>query len=129
VNVVVIRKVNGVIVEHTIDGVSQPISGSVNSGSLGLGRPGGKNSVSLAQTPSRKATAFEKVRNAAGATGRAIRAKARGEKVRVTDDEQERRLAICRSCPHFSGGTCDKCGCVARWKTRLATESCPIRKW
>jgi hypothetical protein len=51
----------------------------------------------------------------------------------VSDTEQTRRLAICRACPEFDAepGRCRQCGCIGRWKTRLATEHCPLDppKW
>jgi len=43
--------------------------------------------------------------------------------------EQERRLAICQACANFRDGTCTLCGCVARFKKKLASEHCPIGKW
>jgi hypothetical protein len=49
----------------------------------------------------------------------------------VDDAEQARRFEICRSCDSFdrSQGRCILCGCVARWKARLASQDCPIGKW
>lgn len=74
-------------------------------------------------------SAIQKARNALRASGRVIKATAKGEKITISKEEQERRMAICVACEHFNGKTCDLCGCVARWKTKLATESCPIGKW
>lgn len=82
-------------------------------------------SVSLAQ----------KAKNAIGAAGRVAKSAAaslsRGEspKVRVSKEERDRRLAICQRCEFFNGRSCEKCGCIAKWKTKLATESCPVGKW
>lgn len=39
------------------------------------------------------------------------------------------RLNTCKTCEHFKGGICDKCGCVIFIKARLATSQCPIGKW
>lgn len=69
------------------------------------------------------------ISNAAGAAGRVIKAKASGQKVTVSDNERDRRMAICYICEFFTGTSCEKCGCVARWKTKLATEKCPMGKW
>lgn len=41
--------------------------------------------------------------------------------------EQDRRMAICRTCEFFDSGQtrCRKCGCHASLKARIATEHCP----
>lgn len=70
------------------------------------------------------------------AVGRVVRALANGEPVRVSSEERERRLAICRSCEfwreagNLGFGECkhSKCGCT-RLKHGLATETCPLGKW
>jgi hypothetical protein len=45
--------------------------------------------------------------------------------------ETKRRLAICLECPEFDPkqGRCKICGCVAKLKSRLASDHCPINKW
>jgi hypothetical protein len=69
------------------------------------------------------------VGNALGAAARFV---ASGGAV-VSEEEQARRLAICGQCEHFDAeaGRCKVCGCIARWKARLATEHCPLPepKW
>ena len=69
--------------------------------------------------------------NAVGAAGRAIAAVASGEKVVVSTEEQERRLAVCHGCDRFDAkqDRCSACGCFSRWKSILATEVCPLSKW
>jgi hypothetical protein len=57
-------------------------------------------------------------------TGAVVRFVASGGKM-TTPEERERRLQICRECPHFSGSKCSICGCISRWKARLASEHCP----
>ena len=48
----------------------------------------------------------------------------------VSSEEQERRLNICRGCPHFvNNSRCMKCGCAMNWKTKLSGGKCPIKKW
>ena len=69
--------------------------------------------------------------NAVGAAGRAIAAVVSGEKVVVSTEEQERRLAVCHGCDRFDAkqDRCSACGCFSRWKSILATEVCPLSKW
>jgi hypothetical protein len=74
-----------------------------------------------ASAPSSSPPLAEQAANLAGAAARFV---ASGLKT-VTPEERERRLQICRDCPHFRGGKCSLCGCIARWKARLASESCP----
>jgi hypothetical protein len=96
------RHVNGELVEHTIDGVDQL-------------------NLSLAQ----------KAKNLARAGGRVVKAVVKGRRVVVSDEERDSRLEICQGCEFFSGMTCLKCGCIALFKSRLATEHCPLvpPKW
>lgn len=52
-----------------------------------------------------------------------------------SDEERERRFAICQGCEFFDGKACTKCGCpVAREKRFVsklawASEKCPVGKW
>jgi hypothetical protein len=93
--------INGELVEFTIDGVTQPLGG---------------RSV---------------LKNATGAAFRVAMATIKGEKVKASASEIERRMDICRDCQHFqeSPMKCRKCGCYLNLKTRLETEHCPIQKW
>ncbi len=70
-----------------------------------------------------------KAANLLSASGRAARAVFTGNKVVVSDEEKARRLGICAVCEFYTGTRCRKCGCVMRFKARLATEHCPIAKW
>lgn len=72
---------------------------------------------------------IEQAGNALRAAGRIIKAVVGGKKVRVSKDEQQRRLTICQGCDRFVNGKCLDCGCVGRWKSWLATERCPLGKW
>ena len=74
---------------------------------------------------------LEQLGNAAAAAGRLIGAAVTGQAVAVSQEEQDRRLAICGGCEQFDPqqGRCRKCGCVGRWKSQLATEQCPLGKW
>lgn len=50
---------------------------------------------------------------------------------RVQTEVAEKRLEICRGCPHFIKATtqCKECGCFMTAKTKLPNASCPIGKW
>jgi Family of unknown function (DUF6171) len=72
---------------------------------------------------------MEMAKNAVLAAARTSKQIASGKRVMVSGEEQARRLAICKACEFFTGSRCLKCGCVIRWKSRLATEHCPIQKW
>ncbi len=71
--------------------------------------------------------------NVASAAGRAISGAVQGERVARSVEEQGRCLVICQSCDQWdlARGRCRVCGCIGRWKTRLATEHCPLDppKW
>jgi hypothetical protein len=49
----------------------------------------------------------------------------------TNQDEIQRRLEICYTCPAFRKSTqqCKKCGCFMKLKTRLKEAHCPIGKW
>jgi hypothetical protein len=81
-------------------------------------------------------TMLQKATNMTKAIGRLAGAVAKGNPLRVTDEERDRRLAICRGCEYWNEGgniglgECrhSKCGCT-RFKHGLTTERCPIGKW
>ncbi len=75
-------------------------------------------------------TLSKNVSNIARAAGRVVKAIVTHKSIRVSDEEKERRLSICRDCEFYTAnGRCEKCGCFIRFKTRLETEHCPIEKW
>lgn len=43
----------------------------------------------------------------------------------ATEEQQNERLEICRSCPYFADGKCGICGCVMRLKVKAANVVCP----
>jgi hypothetical protein len=50
----------------------------------------------------------------------------------VTDEERDRRLAICGGCEfRTEAGTCRKCGCGLKTKASWALQHCPLNppKW
>jgi len=78
-------------------------------------------------------TLLKKVQNAAGAAGRVVKAAAQGKAVRVSEEEQNKRLAICKTnqCGQYDSvkNVCKICGCLLKFKTMLATEKCPKGFW
>lgn len=50
---------------------------------------------------------------------------------RATDEVQEQRHLVCKSCPELIKLTkqCKKCGCFMDIKTKLMAAKCPIGKW
>lgn len=69
--------------------------------------------------------------NAGKAMLRTIVASVSGESIRVSNEEQDRRMELCRQCEFYVSkqDRCKKCGCKARFKARLTTEHCPIDTW
>ena len=72
----------------------------------------------------------EQIKNA----GRAARDFTKSGFKFATDEEYERRMAICRPCKFWKNikgpliGRCMKCGCSGL-KQKLAVSSCPIKLW
>jgi heterodisulfide reductase subunit A-like polyferredoxin len=73
------------------------------------------------------------LKNSATAAARAAGAISEGKELKVSDEEKEKRLAICNSCPHkeelIGQPRCGACGCFLKLKASLATEKCPKDKW
>ena len=64
-------------------------------------------------------------KNAVSAVGQAIK-----NPTPVSNEEKERRLAICHACEFLvDGKRCLKCGCTVKWKALLEAWHCPISKW
>ncbi len=53
------------------------------------------------------------------------------QKEKVSEDESNRRLDICKQCPELIQVTnqCKKCGCIMPIKVKLKEAVCPIGKW
>lgn len=51
----------------------------------------------------------------------------------VSEEEYQRRIAICQACAFLKNNTCLKCGCNVignvLTKSRWQTESCPLKLW
>lgn len=48
---------------------------------------------------------------------------------RASDDEYERRLAVCRECEKLIGATCEACGCYVEFRAAAKHSRCPYKKW
>ena len=51
------------------------------------------------------------------------------EKDRVSSDEYERRLAVCKACELLNAGTCGACGCYVELRAIAKVGKCPHKKW
>ena len=47
----------------------------------------------------------------------------------VSDEEYERRLAICKECEKLNEGTCLACGCYVELRAAAKAAHCSHRKW
>ena len=47
----------------------------------------------------------------------------------ASQEEQDRRLAICHGCEQWDEGRCRICGCHLAAKVKMKTGHCPIGKW
>lgn len=47
----------------------------------------------------------------------------------VTEQEYERRLAVCKECDRLNAGTCNACGCYVELRAAAKISHCPHRKW
>lgn len=52
-----------------------------------------------------------------------------GKRRKVTQEERDKRMSICRGCEFLRGLRCAKCGCNMNIKTRLVSGNCPMGKW
>lgn len=60
-----------------------------------------------------------------------VQSVAAGNTLRITDQEANDRLNICKTCDFFNANQtrCNKCGCFMAIKTYLKAEKCPLGKW
>ena len=70
-------------------------------------------------------------RNFAQSVVRNVQSVAAGNPLRLTEQEANIRLEICKGCEFFNSAQqrCNKCGCFMAIKTYLKAEKCPIGKW
>ena len=52
-----------------------------------------------------------------------------GEDAKVSDEEYERRLGICKECEYLWEGTCNKCGCYVELRAATKLSDCPYHLW
>ena len=55
----------------------------------------------------------------------------KGNQLFASEEEQNRRMEICKACDQFSQEDirCRKCGCYLQQKTSLTASKCPLNKW
>lgn len=48
-----------------------------------------------------------------------------------SDEEQARRLEICKGCDKYDviNNRCFECGCYMAWKSKMESSHCPLDKW
>ena|SRR5208283_5166075 len=88
-------------------------------------------SLETGQKPIEYPSLFQQATNLAHAAGSVVASIVRGESASISQEEQDRRLTICRQCEFWDAAQerCSKCGCFGQWKTWLASQQCPIGKW
>lgn len=69
----------------------------------------------------------QRVANLGQSIVRNAKAVLRGQPLKETDEEAQRRLSVCRACPKFMQPyqICSICGCFMKAKTYLRAEKCP----
>ena len=84
--------------------------------------------------------ASQMIRNLAVDHWKSLKSWLKGSQVITTQEEAERRWAICKQCPHLlydetnpdtnkKDGRCTHCGCFMNGKVHYAVAECPIDKW
>ena len=84
--------------------------------------------------------ASQMIRNLAVDHWKSLKSWLKGSQVITTQEEAERRWAICKQCPHLlydetnpdtgkKDGRCTHCGCFMNVKVHYAVADCPIGKW
>lgn len=55
----------------------------------------------------------------------------KGNQLFASDEEQKRRMDICRKCAYYSEEDvrCRSCGCFLNQKTSLNASKCPLNYW
>ena len=48
---------------------------------------------------------------------------------RVSIEEYERRLMVCKECEKLNAGTCAACGCYVELRAAAKVSHCPHKKW
>jgi len=71
------------------------------------------------------------VQNVGHSVVKNVRSVASGNALKISEEDKNSRLDICKSCEFFESvkQRCLKCGCFLSVKTYLKAEKCPINKW
>ena len=48
---------------------------------------------------------------------------------KVSEEEYEKRLNVCRNCDYLNEATCNACGCYAELRAAAVSGKCPYSKW
>lgn len=49
--------------------------------------------------------------------------------LKVSEEEYDSRLAVCKECHYLNEGTCNACGCYVELRAASKTGKCPYKKW
>ncbi len=49
--------------------------------------------------------------------------------LKVSEEDYESRLAVCKECNYLNEGTCNACGCYVELRAASKTGKCPYKKW
>lgn len=81
-----------------------------------------------APTPPPLPSKFEMAKNLTKSAFAMAKGVIRGEALKETDSEAQRRLEICQRCEFFrkSDQRCSRCGCYMSVKTYLKSSKCPL---
>ena len=74
---------------------------------------------------------FQMAKNLASTALNTVKSVAVGQGFNVSQEEADKRKAICDQCPFLNKNQdrCTKCGCYMAVKTYLRASNCPIGKW
>jgi len=74
---------------------------------------------------------IQMLKNVAGTMGDVMKSVAQGKPLQASEEEYNRRKAICKDCPFFvlAHERCSKCGCYMKAKASLQAAKCPENKW
>ena len=50
-------------------------------------------------------------------------------KIKANESVIQRRINVCKTCPHLDNVRCNVCGCFVSIKAGLEATSCPLKKW
>lgn len=55
----------------------------------------------------------------------------KGNQLFATEEEQNRRMEICKACEYFNSEDvrCRQCGCFLKQKVSITSSKCPLNLW